>query len=70
MSTASEMLQKYLDAESAVLEGKTVRFGEKLVTLEDLEWIQKGRREWETRVSVETSATSAAHSRRPFQVVA
>jgi hypothetical protein len=49
------MLDLYLDAEVAVLAGKEVRFNDGAVdrTLrsEDLEWIQKGRREWQAKVN-------------------
>jgi hypothetical protein len=57
MTTAVEMLQKYLDAEAAILEGKTVRFGERLLSHEDLQWVQAGRREWKTKAAAETAAS-------------
>lgn len=58
MSTATDMLAKYLEAESNILEGKVVWFGERRLFLEDLPEVIKGRREWEARVAAE-SATAA-----------
>lgn len=55
MSTATEMLQRYLDAEASVLKGQSVRMGERMLTKADLAEIQAGRREWETKVARETS---------------
>lgn len=60
MTTAADMLAKYLAAEAAVLDGKEVRFQDRMVRLEDLEWIQKGRREWESKVAAEQSAAAGA----------
>lgn len=54
MSTATDMLQKYLDAETAVLQGQTVRFGERWLTLADLPGIRSGRQEWQRVVDAET----------------
>ena len=52
--TAQEMLDKYLQAEQALLDGKRVRFSDgqndRWLESEDLEWIQKGRREWQAIV--------------------
>jgi hypothetical protein len=58
MSTATDMLAKYLAAEEAILEGKVVWFNEKRLFMEDLPEIIKGRREWEARVAAEASAAS------------
>jgi hypothetical protein len=54
------MLQKYLDAEEAILAGKTIQFAGRTHTMENLEVIQKGRREWEVRVNAETAAAARA----------
>jgi hypothetical protein len=70
MSTATEMLQKYLDAEAALLEGKEVRFGNRLLTMENLGEIRKGRQEWEQRISGEAGRAAGRNVRRPFQVIA
>ena len=53
--TAQQMLDLYLQAEADVLAGKRVRFSDgngvdRWVESEDLEWIQKGRREWQAAV--------------------
>lgn len=53
MTTATDMLQKYLAAEAAVLEGKEARIGDRVFRSEDLVQIVAGRREWEAKVSAE-----------------
>lgn len=58
MTTSTTMLQLYLEAETAILAGKTVQFAGRTHTMESLDMIQKGRREWEGRVKAE--ATRAA----------
>ncbi|WP_320838471.1 hypothetical protein [Zhongshania sp.] len=56
--TAQEMLDKYMEAELALLEGKSISWNGKTYTRENLAEIQRGRREWEQRVS--------RQSTRPF----
>ncbi len=61
--TAQQMLDAYQAAELALLQGgKSVRFNDgnvdRMLTREDLQWIQQGRREWQTRVN--TAAARAA----------
>jgi hypothetical protein len=62
--TAQQMLGFYMEAEVALLQGKSVRFNDgnvdRMLTREDLEWIQKGRREWEARVSAAARIASGA----------
>lgn len=53
MTTATEMLAKYLEAEASLLDGKTVSFGGRTLTSENLQEIRKGRQEWEARVKSE-----------------
>lgn len=53
MSTATDMLTKYLDAEEAILQGKEVRIGDRTFRYEDLAVVQQGRREWEARARAE-----------------
>lgn len=60
MSTATDMLAKYLAAEQAILEGKVARIGERMLQLEDLGEIRQGRKEWEARVQAEASRTVGA----------
>ncbi len=53
MTTATDMLAKYLTAEQAILEGKEARMGDRVLRMEDLAEIRKGRQEWEARVANE-----------------
>lgn len=53
MSTATDMIAAYLAAETAILQGKDVRFQGRSVTMEDLDSIRKGRQEWEARARAE-----------------
>lgn len=53
MTTSTDMLAKYLEAEAAVLSGKTVSFGGRTLSSENLLEIRKGRAEWERRVAAE-----------------
>lgn len=55
MTLATDMLAKYLTAETALLEGKEVKFGERSLKMEDLPNIIAGRKEWEQRVAAETA---------------
>lgn len=59
MSTATDMHAKYLAAEQAVLAGKTVKFGERLLGMEDLAEIRAGRQEWERKVASEAAGAKA-----------
>lgn len=58
MTTATDMLAKYMTAESAVLEGKDVSFGDRRLSMVDLPQIIAGRKEWEARVAAETSTAA------------
>jgi hypothetical protein len=64
MSTATEMLQKYIDAEAAVLQGQQVRFGERFLSRADLAEIRVGRLEWQRRVDNEQRLTRSGSSPR------
>lgn len=44
------MIQRYTDAELAVLDGKSIRFNGQEMTMENLSEIRKGRQEWERRL--------------------
>lgn len=48
---ARNMIQRYCDAEMAVLEGKSVTFNGQQLTLENLSQIRAGRQEWERRLA-------------------
>jgi hypothetical protein len=54
MTAATTMLAKYMSAEAAILEGKEVRFGDRILRMEDLEAVRAGRLEWEQRAAAET----------------
>lgn len=60
MTTSTNMLQLYLDAETAILAGKTIQFNGRTHTMESLDMIQKGRREWEGRVNAEANRANGA----------
>lgn len=62
MSTASEMLAKYLSAEAAVLQGQQIEFEGRRVSMSDLASIRAGRKEWESKVAAERRAQSGAPS--------
>lgn len=48
---AQEMLDKYIEAEMQLLEGKTIQWGNRLISRESLEFIRSGRQEWERKVA-------------------
>lgn len=60
MTTATDMLAKYLAAEQAILEGKEVRLGERTLKMEDLNAVIVGRKEWQQAVSREASIVTKA----------
>lgn len=52
--TPQQMLDKYLEAEASLLEGKSIQWNGRTLTKENLDVIIKGRREWERRVAGES----------------
>lgn len=58
--TAATMLAKYLTAEAAVLEGKSITFNGRVHTMVDLDQIRKGRMEWQMRADQERDAAAGA----------
>ncbi|WP_115562353.1 primosomal replication protein PriB/PriC domain protein [Xanthomonas arboricola] len=60
MKSAQEMLITYQQAEIAVLQGQSVRFGERMLTRADLAEIRKGRQEWQAAVDRQTCTTLRA----------
>lgn len=62
MTTATDMLAKYLAAEQAILEGKEARLGDRVLRMEDLAEVRKGRQEWEARVNAESRQSFGAPS--------
>lgn len=49
------MIQRYIDAEMAVLDGKSVTFNGQQMTMENLSEIRRGRQEWERRLAAMTA---------------
>lgn len=45
------MIQRYMEAEMAVLDGKSVTFNGQQMTMENLSEIRQGRQEWERRLA-------------------
>lgn len=60
MSHASEMLERYVEAELSILNGQSIDFGGRRLTLADLGTVQKGRAEWERRVAAERGGRRGA----------
>lgn len=50
-SQIRDMIQRYADAEAAILLGKSVTFNGQSMTMENLSEIRKGRKEWENRLA-------------------
>lgn len=48
---AETMVERYIDAEMAVLDGKAIQFGGRTLTMENLGQIREGRKEWERRAA-------------------
>ncbi len=66
LSQAKNILERYLEAELAVLDGRSVTFGSRVLTMADLDEIRAGRQEWERKV---TSLENAARGRsRPYKL--
>lgn len=53
MSYATEMRDRYIAAELAILDGQSYDFGGKRLTMADLQVVKDGRLEWERRVANE-----------------
>ena len=53
MTTATEMLNLYIEAEKAVLSGKEYMMNGRRLVREDLNMIREGRQEWERKVNAE-----------------
>ena len=50
-SEIEAMIQRYAEAEMAVLDGKSIKFNGQEMTMENLSEIRKGRQEWERRLT-------------------
>ena len=68
--SASEMLAKYLEAEAAVLAGKSITFQGRSMTMENLNEIRAGRREWEQKANQQAGRAAGRPSfgGMPFSV--
>ncbi len=62
MSTASDMVALYLNAESRVLAGKAVTLAGRSVSMEDLAEIRAGRKEWERKLAEEQASAAGIKS--------
>ena len=64
MSTPQEMLDAYMAAELAILQGKEVKFLDRMLRYEDLAEIRAGRKEWEGKVSSQAAAAAGVSAIR------
>ncbi|WP_284973971.1 hypothetical protein [Atlantibacter hermannii] len=60
LNDIQNMVDRYTEAELAVLQGKSITFNGQQMTMENLSEIRKGRQEWERKLA---SATAAASGR-------
>ena len=69
LTQSQQMVDKYIEAEVAVLDGRSVSFGGRTLTMESLSEIRKGREYWERRVAAEkarAAGQSSTHSLARF----
>lgn len=66
LDEARRMLRRYLDAEDAVLDGRSVTFGSRSLTMLDMDEIRAGRQEWERKVA--NLEQAARGGRRPYKL--
>ncbi len=59
---AQLMVERYIEAEMAVLDGKAIQFGGRTLTMENLSQIREGRKEWERRASAESVRARGGNS--------
>lgn len=55
MSTATEMVALYLEAEKKILKGQVVKMGERNLTMANLSEVVAERKQWERRVASENN---------------
>lgn len=60
-TTAQQMVDYYVAAEIAALEGRMFMFNGRQVMSQDLTQIRKGRRDWEAKLAAEKAAASGGH---------
>jgi hypothetical protein len=66
MSTASDLLAKYLAAESAILSGQEFRMGDRALKMADLAEVRAERQRLELRVNAETRGGSPRYQTADF----
>lgn len=62
MSTATDMLALYIQAEKDVLAGKAVTLNGRSLQRENLQEIRKGRAEWQAAVNAENAKVQGGSS--------
>lgn len=60
LTQAQQMVQRYIEAELAVLDGRTFTLRGRTLGREDLGKIREGRQEWERRVAAEQAGRAGA----------
>lgn len=65
LNDIQEMLNGYIAAEKAVLQGKSITFNGQQMTMENLSEIRKGRQEWARELA---TATAASRRSSPFKL--
>lgn len=65
--SAQAMVDLYVQAEKDVLEGKSTTINGRQMTMEDLDSIREGRKEWEQRLLDET-ATAQSKPRNRYSL--
>ena len=64
MSTATDLLQKYIDAEAAILGGQQMSLNGRSLTRADLAEVRAGRKEWQRTVDSENRISKGGSSLR------
>lgn len=62
MSTNTDMLAKYIEAEMAVLKGQSFSMNGRTLTRTNLSEIRAGRKEWEVKVQAEKAKSQGGSS--------
>jgi len=62
ITQAQQMVDKYLAAETAVLDGRSVSMNGRTLTMESLAEIRAGREYWERRLASATAAASGQNA--------
>lgn len=65
---AQDMVDLYIEAEQALLAGKTATMNGRTLTMENLQEIREGRQEWEIRVRQQAASAAGKKPRSPALV--